>query len=201
MARQHHSNKAIPAGATKAVVAAFLNEAGGSEGMDSIALQLGVSMSRAYQLQDDATLTLDHAAVLTWNTKAPQAAEYLATLAGGQFVPVQPLNEPVSDLVARFAKEGGEVVQAAIAMLTAPGAPYALEPIVANGRPIRAFVGTPHSIADEMAAWLDARACDGFNVMFPYLPAGLDDVIDKVILPADIYIVTQQLKLLQVSIY
>lgn len=118
MARQNHSNKAIPAGATKAVVAAFLDEAGGDEGMASVALQLGVSMSRAYQLQDDATLTLDHAAVLTWNTKAPQAAEYLATLAGGQFVPVKPLDEDVSDLVARFAKEGGEVVQAAIAMLS-----------------------------------------------------------------------------------
>ena len=44
-----------------------------------------------------------------------------------------------------------------------------------------AFVGTPRSIADEMEAWLDARGCDGFNVMFPYLPAGLDDVVDKVI--------------------
>ncbi len=44
-----------------------------------------------------------------------------------------------------------------------------------------AFVGTPRSIADEMEAWLDARGCDGCNVMFPYLPAGLDDVVDKVI--------------------
>ena len=44
-----------------------------------------------------------------------------------------------------------------------------------------AFVGTPRSIADEMEAWLAARGCDGFNIMFPYLPAGLDDVADKVI--------------------
>jgi alkanesulfonate monooxygenase len=44
-----------------------------------------------------------------------------------------------------------------------------------------AFVGTPRSIADEMEQWLAARGCDGFNVMFPYLPAGLDDVVDKVI--------------------
>ena len=44
-----------------------------------------------------------------------------------------------------------------------------------------AFVGSPRSIADEMEAWLDARGCDGFNVMFPHLPAGLDDVVDKVI--------------------
>lgn len=44
-----------------------------------------------------------------------------------------------------------------------------------------AFVGTPATIADEMQAWLEARACDGFNVMFPYLPGGLDDFVDKVV--------------------
>jgi alkanesulfonate monooxygenase len=44
-----------------------------------------------------------------------------------------------------------------------------------------AFVGTPASIADEMETWLDTRACDGFNIMFPFLPEGLDDFIDKVI--------------------
>ena len=32
-----------------------------------------------------------------------------------------------------------------------------------------------------MEAWLDAGACDGFNVMFPYLPAGLDDFVARVI--------------------
>jgi FMN-dependent oxidoreductase (nitrilotriacetate monooxygenase family) len=44
-----------------------------------------------------------------------------------------------------------------------------------------AFVGTPQTIADEMEAWLTSEACDGFNVMFPYLPEGLDDFVDKVI--------------------
>lgn len=44
-----------------------------------------------------------------------------------------------------------------------------------------AFVGTPASIADEMEAWLDCEASDGFNVMFPWLPGGLDDVVDKLI--------------------
>lgn len=42
------------------------------------------------------------------------------------------------------------------------------------------FVGTPQTIADGMEAWLDGRACDGFNIMFPYLPEGLDDFVDKV---------------------
>ena len=44
-----------------------------------------------------------------------------------------------------------------------------------------AFVGTPCLIADEMEQWLVERGSDGFNVMFPHLPAGLDDVVDKVI--------------------
>jgi FMN-dependent oxidoreductase (nitrilotriacetate monooxygenase family) len=43
------------------------------------------------------------------------------------------------------------------------------------------FVGTPASIADEMEAWLAGEACDGFVVMFPYLPAGLDDVVDRLV--------------------
>lgn len=44
-----------------------------------------------------------------------------------------------------------------------------------------AFVGTPATIADEMERWLDEDACDGFNVMFPFLPEGLDDFVDKVV--------------------
>ena len=44
-----------------------------------------------------------------------------------------------------------------------------------------AFVGTAASIADEMERWLDERASDGFNIMFPYLPEGLDDFVDKVV--------------------
>lgn len=44
-----------------------------------------------------------------------------------------------------------------------------------------AFVGTPRTIADDMQEWLETGACDGFNVMFPYLPGGLDDFVDKVV--------------------
>ena len=44
-----------------------------------------------------------------------------------------------------------------------------------------AFVGTPTMIADQMEEWLLTDACDGFNVMFPYLPGGLDDFVDHVV--------------------
>ena len=33
----------------------------------------------------------------------------------------------------------------------------------------RVMVGTPATIADQMEEWLVTEACDGFNVMFPYL--------------------------------
>ncbi|MFO1148869.1 MAG: LLM class flavin-dependent oxidoreductase [Alsobacter sp.] len=45
----------------------------------------------------------------------------------------------------------------------------------------QAFVGTPETIADAMEAWLAGRGCDGFNVMFPYLPQGLDEFVDGVV--------------------
>jgi len=44
-----------------------------------------------------------------------------------------------------------------------------------------AFVGTPASIADEMEQWLVGRGSDGFNIMFPYLPRGLDDFVERVV--------------------
>ena len=44
-----------------------------------------------------------------------------------------------------------------------------------------AMVGTPQSIADTMQEWLESEASDGFNVMFPYLPEGLDDFVNRVV--------------------
>jgi len=43
------------------------------------------------------------------------------------------------------------------------------------------MIGTPMTIADQMEEWLLSRGADGFNVMFPYLPGGLDDVVDRVV--------------------
>jgi alkanesulfonate monooxygenase SsuD/methylene tetrahydromethanopterin reductase-like flavin-dependent oxidoreductase (luciferase family) len=44
-----------------------------------------------------------------------------------------------------------------------------------------AMIGTPAMIADEMEQWLVSEGCDGFNVVFPYLPGGLDDFVDRVV--------------------
>ncbi len=44
-----------------------------------------------------------------------------------------------------------------------------------------AMLGTPAMIADQMEEWLETRASDGFTLQIPYLPQGLDDVVDRVI--------------------
>jgi alkanesulfonate monooxygenase len=44
-----------------------------------------------------------------------------------------------------------------------------------------AMLGTPKMIADQMEEWIEARASDGFTLQFPYLPMGLDDVVDRVV--------------------
>jgi alkanesulfonate monooxygenase len=43
------------------------------------------------------------------------------------------------------------------------------------------IVGTPGEIADTMQSWLETGAADGFNIMFPTVPAGLDDFVQLVI--------------------
>ncbi|WP_051973579.1 LLM class flavin-dependent oxidoreductase [Cryobacterium sp. MLB-32] len=43
------------------------------------------------------------------------------------------------------------------------------------------MVGTPEQIADEMIRWVDERGADGFNLMPPTLPTGVDDFVDHVV--------------------
>jgi FMN-dependent oxidoreductase (nitrilotriacetate monooxygenase family) len=44
-----------------------------------------------------------------------------------------------------------------------------------------AMAGTPEVIADQMEEWLYSGACDGFNIMFPWVPGGLDDFVERVV--------------------
>jgi alkanesulfonate monooxygenase len=52
---------------------------------------------------------------------------------------------------------------------------------IAGGFGALTFVGTPSAIADKIEQWLLDDGCDGFNVMFPCVPQGLDDFVDKVV--------------------
>ncbi len=44
-----------------------------------------------------------------------------------------------------------------------------------------AFVGTAQTVASDMEGWLSGEGSDGFNVVFPYLPQGLDDVTERLV--------------------
>lgn len=52
---------------------------------------------------------------------------------------------------------------------------------IAAERTSRGLVGTPEQIADGLAEWFHAGACDGFIIGAPYLPGGLEVFVDQVI--------------------
>ena len=52
---------------------------------------------------------------------------------------------------------------------------------LAGGRGHRTFAGTPVQIADQLEDWFTGGAADGFNVMPPLLPGGLDDFVRLVV--------------------
>lgn len=71
-------------------------------------------------------------------------------------------------LIADLAQREGLTVREVIARL-------------AGGRGHRVVVGTPEQIADAMQEWFQGGAADGFNVMPPYLPGGLEDFVAHVV--------------------
>jgi alkanesulfonate monooxygenase len=52
---------------------------------------------------------------------------------------------------------------------------------IAGARGHRQVVGTPTTIADLLEEWFVGEGADGFNIMPPYLPGGLDDFIELVL--------------------
>ncbi|MHB0766140.1 LLM class flavin-dependent oxidoreductase [Stutzerimonas sp. NM35] len=52
---------------------------------------------------------------------------------------------------------------------------------IAGARGHWTVVGTPTQIADQIQLWFENGAADGFNVMPPWLPGGLEDFIELVV--------------------
>ncbi|WP_458371500.1 LLM class flavin-dependent oxidoreductase [Pseudomonas lactis] len=46
---------------------------------------------------------------------------------------------------------------------------------IAGGRGHYSVIGTPIQIADELQRWFEEDAADGFNILVPHLPGGLED--------------------------
>ncbi|MFG2828182.1 LLM class flavin-dependent oxidoreductase [Streptomyces sp. NPDC048434] len=71
-------------------------------------------------------------------------------------------------LVAELARRDGLTLRELIARL-------------GGGRGHRVFAGTPEQIADQLQEWFTQGAADGFNIMAPHLPGGLEDFVDQVV--------------------
>ncbi len=52
---------------------------------------------------------------------------------------------------------------------------------VAGARGKAVVKGSPQQIADQMEEWFRNDGCDGFNLMPPFLPGGLDDFVEMVL--------------------
>ncbi|MCT9931295.1 LLM class flavin-dependent oxidoreductase [Planotetraspora sp. A-T 1434] len=52
---------------------------------------------------------------------------------------------------------------------------------LAGGRGHRVVAGTPEQVADQIQEWFVNGAADGFNIMPPILPSGLEDFVDHVV--------------------
>ncbi|GCE12782.1 hypothetical protein KTT_26410 [Tengunoibacter tsumagoiensis] len=52
---------------------------------------------------------------------------------------------------------------------------------IAGARGHRTIWGTPEQITDQLEEWFSNDAADGFNIMPPHLPGGLDDFVELVV--------------------
>ncbi|MET1114639.1 MAG: LLM class flavin-dependent oxidoreductase [Comamonas sp.] len=52
---------------------------------------------------------------------------------------------------------------------------------IAGARGHQQIVGTPKTIADQLQQWFEEGGADGFNIMAPWFPGGLDDFIELVL--------------------
>ena len=52
---------------------------------------------------------------------------------------------------------------------------------IAGGRGHYSLIGTPVQIADELQRWFENGAADGFNILVPHLPGGLEDFAQWVV--------------------
>ncbi len=43
------------------------------------------------------------------------------------------------------------------------------------------LMGSPRTVADQMEEWLETEGSDGFTIMFPYVPGGVDEFVDRLV--------------------
>ncbi|MGI3211817.1 LLM class flavin-dependent oxidoreductase [Roseovarius tibetensis] len=93
------------------------------------------------------------------------------------------LDAPVPDLPPLEAFSGPKGRYATILRIIESEAPTLRQLLgrLAAGGGHCTMVGTPEQIADRMQHWIEAGGADGFNLMPPSLPDGIEDFIDHVV--------------------
>lgn len=107
--------------------------------------------------------------------------EILATMLGDMDLSKYSLDEPLPDVLPPTNGSKGHF-DSIIAMARRENLTIReLGKRVAGARGKNVFVGTPTQVADYMEEWFVKGACDGFNVMPPYIPGALDDFCTMVV--------------------
>ena len=93
------------------------------------------------------------------------------------------LDEPVAPLppADTFSGPQGRYLTVQRIIETAEPTLRELLGFLAAGGGHATMIGSAEEVADEMEAWFRAGACDGFNLMCPSFPDGLEDVVELVV--------------------
>jgi FMN-dependent oxidoreductase (nitrilotriacetate monooxygenase family) len=92
-----------------------------------------------------------------------------------------PLDGPLPDLPLT---ENGQRSRQQLLTSIAQGEDLSIRQLyqrIAGGRGHFTVIGTGQQVADRIQAWFEAGACDGFNLMAPLLPGGLEDFARHVV--------------------
>nr|WP_314256852.1 LLM class flavin-dependent oxidoreductase [uncultured Devosia sp.] len=110
----------------------------------------------------------------------PSVGMFLLQHMLGRDLSMYALDEPLPDLPEHDGAKG----RTEVIMRTARKDNLTLRQLyltVAVARGHNVVLGTPEQIADEMESWFQGRAADGFNVLPPVFPTGLEDFVDHVV--------------------
>lgn len=109
-----------------------------------------------------------------------QAIQAISRLAGGLNLADYPIDGPLPDLPPSNAA----VARQKMLIDMARNENLSIRELgrrFAGGQGHRLVWGTPQKLAEDMQEWLEAEACDGFCILFPYFPRGIEDFVNLVI--------------------
>ncbi|CAH1654810.1 MULTISPECIES: LLM class flavin-dependent oxidoreductase [unclassified Chelatococcus] len=110
----------------------------------------------------------------------PSVGMFLLQHLLGRDLSAYPLDEPLPDLADHDGAKGRtEVILRMARKDNLTLRQLYLNVAVARGHNV--VIGSPSQVADVMEAWFDGRAADGFNVLPPVFPTGLNEFVDLVV--------------------